>query len=116
MVNSVDELRAAAARLKKESDNVARLIESLPPHALECNEGKPARTEEEILRIIDEAISLFEKREKRPVHVTGKVAATMLGVSPRTISNMLKTGELRYNRCGRIPIEQIDMAGARSKK
>lgn len=44
----------------------------------------------------------------RPAQVNQKQAADMLGVSTRTVYNMLKAGILRLNKCGMISIEQID--------
>lgn len=32
----------------------------------------------------------------------------MLGVSPRTVHNMIKFGTLKLNRCGLIAIEDVD--------
>jgi excisionase family DNA binding protein len=112
MVDPVDELRAAAARLKRDIEDLVRKIEELPRSDI----GDTERTEEEMLLIASRAIDAFETRPRRPVHVTIKQAAEMLGLSRHTVSKMLTTGELRYNRCGRIPIEQIDMALARSKR
>jgi hypothetical protein len=61
-------------------------------------------------------VDLYEKRSPRPVQVTIKQAAAMLGLSTRTVSKMLKTGELRFNGCGKIPIGQIDLVLARQRK
>ncbi|AXF09720.1 DNA-binding protein [Paraburkholderia graminis] len=74
------------------------------------------RTEEEILTMAGRAVDLYEAQSPRPVHLTIKQAATMLNVSSPTVSKMLKSGQLRFNRCGRIPIEQIDLAIALSRK
>ncbi|MCO1371495.1 helix-turn-helix domain-containing protein [Burkholderia multivorans] len=54
------------------------------------------------------ALELYSARHPRPPHVNQKQAADMLGVSARTVHNMIKAGTLRLNRCGLIPIEQID--------
>jgi excisionase family DNA binding protein len=54
------------------------------------------------------ALELFSARHPRPSQVNQKQAAEMLGVSARTIYNMLKAGTLKLNRCGMIPIEQVD--------
>jgi excisionase family DNA binding protein len=46
----------------------------------------------------------------RPHHVTQKQAAEMLDLSEPTISRMVKSGQLKLNKFGRIPINQIDHA------
>ena len=35
-------------------------------------------------------------------------AAEMLGLSRHTVSKMVRAGQLKLNRCGLIPIEQVD--------
>ncbi|MBY4768945.1 helix-turn-helix domain-containing protein [Burkholderia ambifaria] len=72
-------------------------------------------TEEQVLLIAKRAVDLFEKQPKRPLHVTQSQAAEMLGLSPATIGKLVRTGKLRLNGCGRIPIGQIDMFLARTK-
>lgn len=54
------------------------------------------------------ALELYAARHPRPTQVNQKQAAEMLGISARTVHNMLKAGTLRLNRCGMISIEQID--------
>lgn len=44
----------------------------------------------------------------RPRHVTQRQAAEMLNLSNSTISRMVKAGSIRLNKCGLIPIDQID--------
>ncbi|MFM0013721.1 helix-turn-helix domain-containing protein [Paraburkholderia sediminicola] len=117
MTKPVDELRAAAARLKLEVDELVRKIEALSPSDVDSRRRDAPLTKEQILVIAQRAVHLYEtQRSPRPVHVTITQAAAMLGLSRPTVSKMLKTGELRFNGCGRIPIEQIDMVPARSKR
>ena len=59
-------------------------------------------------RIALKALELYAARHPRPTQVNQKQAAEMLGLSARTVHNMLKAGTLRLNRCGMIPVEQID--------
>ena len=54
------------------------------------------------------ALELYAARHPRPAQVNQKQAAEMLGVSARTVHNMLKAGTLKLNKCGMIPIELID--------
>lgn len=56
------------------------------------------------------AVQIYEARHPRPTQVNQKQAAEMLGISPRTVHNLIKAGTLRLNKCGMIPIELIDAA------
>jgi hypothetical protein len=62
------------------------------------------------LRIARRAVQLYAESHPRPSQVNQKQAAEMLGVSARTVYNMLKFGTLRLNKCGMIPIAQVDAA------
>ena len=62
------------------------------------------------MKIIIKAFELFSARRPRPSHVTQKQAAEMLGLSPQTASKMLRHGTFKLNKCGLIPIEQVDAA------
>jgi hypothetical protein len=62
------------------------------------------------LEIAIEAVRLYAESHPRPVHVTQIQAAKMLSRSRNTISRMISSGELKLNRCGMIPIWQIDQA------
>ncbi|MCO4881574.1 helix-turn-helix domain-containing protein [Paraburkholderia caribensis] len=62
-----------------------------------------------ILRIAERAVQLYAERHPRPCQVNQKQAAEMLGVSARTVYNMIRAGTLKLNKCGMIPIEMIDM-------
>ncbi|MDR1648306.1 MAG: helix-turn-helix domain-containing protein [Zoogloeaceae bacterium] len=46
----------------------------------------------------------------RPAHVNQKQAAEMLGVSPPTLAKLIKSGALKFNKCGLIPVTEIDRA------
>lgn len=65
--------------------------------------------ETEELRIAIRAVELYEKRHPRPSHVTQTQAAEMLGVTPRTVYNLLRVGRLKLNGLGRIPVSQVDL-------
>ncbi|MFJ1214533.1 DNA-binding protein [Burkholderia pyrrocinia] len=56
------------------------------------------------------AVQLYAERHPRPLQVTQLQVAEMLGISRWTVSKMVKGGQLKLNRCGLIPIEQIDRA------
>ncbi len=56
------------------------------------------------------AVRLYAETHPRPTHVTQVQAAEMLGLSRKTIGRMIVAGTLRLNRCGLIPIEEVDRA------
>lgn len=62
------------------------------------------------VRVALRALQLYTARHPRPSQVNQKQAAEMLGVSPRTVYNLIRAGTLKLNRCGMIPIELIDNA------
>lgn len=64
----------------------------------------------EILDVAIKAIRLYAEMHPRPSQVTQLQAAEMMGVSRATISRMVKAGTLRLNKCGLIPIAEIDKA------
>lgn len=59
-------------------------------------------------RIALRAIQLYAERRPRPTQVTQAQAAEMLNVSRRTIYNYIRSGRLKLNRCGQLPIEAVD--------
>ena len=64
----------------------------------------------EVMNVARRAVQLYAETHPRPTHVTQLQAAEMLGISRWTVSKMVKAGDLKLNRCGLIPIEEIDKA------
>lgn len=62
------------------------------------------------LDIAAKAIQMYAEQHPRPSQVTQEQAAEMVGVSPATISRMVRAGTLKLNKFGRIPIAEIDKA------
>ncbi|WP_233623296.1 DNA-binding protein [Burkholderia seminalis] len=114
MADPMEELRATAARLKRESDDLVRKVDALRHTDTHARRDTPL-TDEQMLLLIDRAIAEFEREPKRPPHVTQAGAADMLGLSRATVGKLVRTGELRLNGVGRIPIGQIDLFRARTK-
>ena len=56
------------------------------------------------------AVQLYAEPHPRPSQVTQDQAAEMAGVSRGTISKMIKSGRLKLNEFGRIPVSEIDRA------
>lgn len=55
-----------------------------------------------------QAVRLYAETHPRPPHVTQRQAAEMLHVSAPTIAKIIKSGKLRLNGMGLIPIGQVD--------
>ena len=66
--------------------------------------------EADALRIAMRAVRLYAESHPRPMQVYQRQAAEMLGLSRVTIGKMVRQGTLRLNKCGMIPIDQIDRA------
>lgn len=66
--------------------------------------------EETVLNIAAKAIQLYVETHPRPSQVTQEQAAEIVGVSSATISRMVKAGQLKLNKFGRLPIAEVDKA------
>lgn len=62
------------------------------------------------IEMLERAFEFYEARRPRPTQVTIGQAAEMLGLSRWTVSKMLRAGQFKLNKCGLIPIEQVDKA------
>jgi len=60
------------------------------------------------LEIAIKAVQLYAGMHPRPVHVTLAQAAEMLEISEPTARKLVRSGALKLNRCGRIPISEVD--------
>ncbi|MGS1071480.1 DNA-binding protein [Burkholderia glumae] len=69
-------------------------------------------SETEQLLLIQRTIEIYRALSPRPSQVTITQAAEMLGISRWTASKMVKAGDMKLNRCGMIPIEEVDRARA----
>lgn len=61
-----------------------------------------------IERIAVRTVELYAAQHPRPTQVNIKQAAEMLGLSVPTVRKLMRAGEMSLNRCGLIPIEQVD--------
>lgn len=59
-------------------------------------------------QIARRAVQLYAESHPRPPHVTITQAAEILGLSRQTVAKMVRAGQMKLDRCGRIPIEQVD--------
>lgn len=72
---------------------------------------------QEALEAAVAAVQMFHAMHPRPSAVDQKQAAEMMGVSPQTMSKLVRTGNLfTLNAAGKIPIWQVDAAIAGRKK
>lgn len=62
----------------------------------------------EALEIAHKAVQIYAEAHPRPLHVTMRQAAEMLGRSEKTVSRMIRAGTIRLNGCGMIPVSEID--------
>lgn len=62
------------------------------------------------LDIAAKAVQIYAEGHPRPSQVTQDQAAEMVGVSRATIHRMVKAGQLKLNKFGRIPTSEIDRA------
>lgn len=60
------------------------------------------------LELIVKAVQRYAETHPRPSQVTQKLAAEMLNLSEQTVGKMVKTGRIKLNDCGMIPITEID--------
>ena len=51
---------------------------------------------------------MYAEEHPRPIMITQKQAAEMLNVSPTTINLRVKSGQIKLNGLGMIPISEID--------
>lgn len=63
---------------------------------------------ENALDIAYRAVRLYAETHPRPCQVTQRQAAEMLGRSEPTVGRMVKTGVIKLNSAGMIPITEID--------
>ena len=66
------------------------------------------RIDDRELRVAFLAVRLYAETHPRPAQVTQQQAAEMLGMTRRTVHNYIRTGRLKLNSCGHLPIEAID--------
>lgn len=60
------------------------------------------------LTIAAKAVQIYAETHPRPPHVTQQQACEMLHKSHPTVRKMIRSGELRLNSAGMIPISEID--------
>ena len=65
---------------------------------------------EECIQIALKAVQMYSESHPRPVQVTQQQAAEMLGISRHTVAKLIRSGAIRLNKFGYIPINEIDTA------
>lgn len=64
--------------------------------------------QQKLIQIAAKAVQLYAETHPRPAQVTQTQAAEMLGISRPTLSRLVKAGQIKLNKCGLIPITEID--------
>jgi excisionase family DNA binding protein len=67
-------------------------------------------SDEKTLSVALKAVSLYAEAHPRPSQLTQGQAAEMLNKSIPTVRKMIRSGSIRLNRCGMIPVSEIDRA------
>ena len=67
-------------------------------------------SEQQLFDIALRSIELFAAKHPCPSQVNAVQAAEMLSVHAQTVRKMIKDGRLPINKCGLIPIVEIDRA------
>jgi excisionase family DNA binding protein len=62
------------------------------------------------LSIALKAVQLYAETHPRPSQVTQDQVAEMVGVSRATVSRMVKAGQLKLNKFGKVSISEVDRA------
>ena len=60
------------------------------------------------LDIAVKAVQIHAAMHPRPSQVTQQQAAEMLGISRHTVARMIKSGDIKLNKCGLISITEVD--------
>lgn len=85
------------------------MIQSTEPVIIMTHAELSATIQAAAREAVQEAMRKLPSRDKpRPPHVNQAQAADMLDMSTTTLRKLIKAGELSLNRCGMIPIDQID--------
>lgn len=64
--------------------------------------------EVDLVDIIARGVRLYAETHPRPACVLVAEAAEMIGISRGTLYKMIRSGEVRINAAGRIPMTEID--------
>jgi hypothetical protein len=64
--------------------------------------------QQQIIEVAARAVQMYAETHPRPVEVTQKQAALMLGRSTPTIKKLIDAGKIKLNKGGLIPITEID--------
>ena len=65
-----------------------------------------------IERVASRAVELYAAKHPLPTQANIKQAAVLLCLSGSTVRRLMRAGELSFNRCGLIPIEEVDRVRA----
>ena len=64
----------------------------------------------ELEQVARRAVQLYAESHPRPSQVTMTQAGEMMGLTRQTVAKLVRAGTLRLNKCGLIPVAEIDAA------
>ena len=64
----------------------------------------------ETIAIAHAAVRMYAESHPRPAQVTQKQASSMLGCGIGKVRDLVRSGTLKLNPCGMIPVTEIDRA------
>lgn len=64
----------------------------------------------EIIDIATAAVQRYAESHPRPLQVNQVQAGEMLGLSHVTVRKLIRSGAIKLNECGLIPVSEIDRA------
>ncbi len=67
-------------------------------------------TEQEMIWVARIVTKTMMAEHPRPTQVNAVQAAEMLSLCPQTVRRMIKDGRLPINKCGLIPVVEVDRA------
>ncbi len=91
---------------RKHAETVAAIAQTSDRHRMADVRGVASISELE--QVARRAVQLYAESRPRPSQVTMIQAGEMLGLSPYTVSKMVRAGQMKLNRCGLISIHQVD--------
>lgn len=71
---------------------------------------------EELLQVAELAVRRYAESHPRPLQVNKCQAAQMLNLSRPTLDKIIKAGSIKLNRCGLIPISEVDRVLAAERR
>lgn len=89
-------------RIREATNTIESALHGLT-HENECSR-------EDMLQMAFLAVRMYAETHPRPSHVTQAQAAEMIGMSASTVHRLVRSGVIKLDKAGQIPITEIDRA------